>query len=278
LSEQKNLMHAQIMASTALAKNFGKQICDFRREVRAELGRSHEPSERSQNEQFDAEHKKHAQALGNLRTDVEELKATKADRLEIVNKTDDVNLVALKELWSVIEGLKENTELIAVEMATTKDQMVAKCSEQCTQCLADFKIDVEQLRIEAKKCNEQCINIETSCSETKYFVDRCERGIAFAALEFQEQRDELFSQLEVLGLANLSEAQEGKRSPAGTSDTRSSELSHQTHTDESWDADGERTLVDDDPSEHEIEGLRRRRAAVNQKLLALNEELKRLPH
>jgi len=94
----------------------------------------------------------------------------------------------------------------------------------------------------------------------------------------QEQRDELFSHIESLGLANLSEAQGGKQSPAGTSETQSSDLSHQTHTDESSYADGEHTLVDDDPSEHEIEGLRRRRVAVNQKLLALNKELKSLVH
>merc|ERR1719240_1649648 len=56
---QKNLMHAQIMASTELAKSFGKQICDFRREVRAELDRSHEQHDRSQNEQSDAECKKY---------------------------------------------------------------------------------------------------------------------------------------------------------------------------------------------------------------------------
>jgi len=118
-----------------------------------------------------------------LITDVEQLKATNADRLETVSKTDDVNFVGLKELWRVIEGLKENTELIAVEMATTSDQMIAKCNEQCTQCLADFKDDVEQLRTEAKKCNDKCINSEVCCIETRDFVARCERGIAFAALD-----------------------------------------------------------------------------------------------
>merc|ERR1712007_32280 len=163
----------------ALANTFGTQMCNFRREIRAELTRSNEKCDRSENEQFNAQHKLHAQALENLIMDVEQLKATQADRLEIVNKPDDVNCEVSKDLWSAIEGLKKNTDLIAAEMAdqimqctqsvadfridiagemtVTSDQLIAKCNEQCKQCFADFTVDVEQLRIEAKKYNEQCI-------------------------------------------------------------------------------------------------------------------------
>jgi len=270
---QKNLMNAQIEASTVLANAFGKQMCDFRREVCAELSRSDEKCVRPQNEQSNAEHKEHAQTLGNLVIDVEQLKATMADRFELVNKPDDVNSEAFREFWSAIEDLRENMDLIAGDMTMTSDKMIAKCKEQCTQCIGDFKVDVEQLRSEAKKCNEQCINNTICCLETRDLVERCERGIAFAALEFQEQRDKLFSNVENLKLANLSQAEDGKPSPAGTSETESSGFSHLSPTDESWYIDD---LMDDDTSENEIKGLRRQQMVVNQKLLALNTELKSL--
>jgi len=196
--------------------------------------------------------------------------------------------IGFQELWGVVEGLMKSTELITVEMTKTGDQMKVH-NEHYMQGLTDLRIDVEQI---AKRCNEECISNRICCIQAQDLFDRCERGVAFTALQMKEQADKLFSKIESLRLDSLrsrfihTKVQEfqaqDEPSPSRTSETQISEAWCRSNSDESWcaddadegDDDDGHMLEDDDTSEHEIEVLRKRRMAVNQELATINTELK----
>lgn len=183
LHKQKNLLLAQTVVNSAIAKAVDEQMLELRKTVRTGLTSCHEQCDQIQNQT--------RKALTNLAVDVQELKATKADKLEIVNETGGIYFAGLKELWSDLQSLEESTELITVEMTKTSDQIkvhIGECNEQRIQGLSDLKKDVEEFRIEAKKCNEQCVKNENFCVQEN-LVDSCEKGVAFVALESQEKAD-----------------------------------------------------------------------------------------
>lgn len=285
LHTQSDLLHAQTMANSAMAKFFDKQMLELRMNVRKELTRFYEHYGLLQNETKSCvkQYDEYPQTLANLVTDVEQLKATKVDKCEITNQTDDVNFV--EELRSTMESLKENIESITVEMNKRSDQMnvhIEQCSKQCTQGLTELKNDVDQLRIETKKCNEQCTNNDFFCVQAQNLVDQCDKGVALMALQMKEQADILFGTIESFRLENFRPqwAHSGvdelkakdKPSPARTVSTLMGDLSYQSNSDESWSVyDDEHLLRDDDKSEHDTEG-RKQRMAWNRRLASFDTE------
>lgn len=248
LHTQKNLFHAQTMVNSAMAKAFDKQMLELQVNVRKELTRCYEHCDRLQNE---------TKSCLKQRDEHPRDPLNKVDQVEITNKTDDVNFVGLKELCSMMENVKDSTASITVEMTKASDQMKVQseqCKEQCTQGLRNLKNDVDQLRIEASKCKEQCTNNELFCIQAQNLVDQCEQRVT--------RLDNLRPQWTLSGVHESNV--KGKASPARTIKTPLSEVSTQSNSGESWSTyEDEHWLRDDDTSEHEIEG-QKRRIAVKQ--------------
>jgi len=294
---QKNLLHAQTMASSAMAEALDKQMLDLRKNIHTELIRCCEKYDQLQNE-----------TRWN-RIVVDEQRETANKQFEVLLNEVHTQETLLYSQTMATSAMAEALDEQMLELRKNVRTELARCSEQCDQLQnettlsrmeRDRELEVlfnelhtqknflhaqtmassamgeafdkhmfglrKNVRAELTRCYTDIEQLKATKADKLEIVnlsDRCEKGVAFMALELKEQADLLLSNIESLRCDKLrpqwtfSEELKarGDLSPARTNETQISEAWCPSNSDDSWyDEDDVPSLGDDNTSEHEIEG------------------------
>lgn len=292
---QKNLLHAQTMASSAMAEALDKQMLEIRQSIHSELIRCCEKYDQLKSEtrwnrievdqqcemwqkQFEVllnevhtqKTSLHAQTMATsavaeafdekileLRADVfSEVTRCSMQCDKVQNETTRSRMDRDRELEGLLNELHSQKNFLHAQtmassaMGEAFDRQMFGLRKNVGAELTRCHTDIEQLK--AMKADK---------FEIANVADRCEKGVAFMALELKEQADLLLSTIEDLRFEKLRPQwtfsgelkARGGLSPTRTNETEISEAWCPSNSDDSWN-DEEPSFGNDNTSEQEVEG------------------------